>query len=129
WIKLKDTSFYSFKSLTNLIPASASSYDSDDNNASHFIIADPGYDPGPVSASSFSLGFGSASSHNRHTTAASNASGLSQVPSSPTSMQALTTLGKYLPHTSIGAGAALAATQILPTLATEHFFRKCYPHT
>ncbi|MCX7608525.1 MAG: hypothetical protein N2049_04820, partial [Anaerolineales bacterium] len=35
WIKLKDTSFYSFKSLTNLIPASASSYDSDDNNEFH----------------------------------------------------------------------------------------------
>ncbi|MCS7010252.1 MAG: hypothetical protein NZL98_02640, partial [Anaerolineales bacterium] len=72
WIKLKDTSFYSFKSLTNLIPAPASSYDSDDNNASHFIIASPLSDPGLVSAPALAFGSGSASSRNWRNTAPSN---------------------------------------------------------
>ncbi|MCX7608646.1 MAG: hypothetical protein N2049_05440, partial [Anaerolineales bacterium] len=72
WIKLKDTSFYSFKSLTNLIPAPASSYDSDDNSASHFIIASPLSDPGLVSAQVLAFGSGSASSRNWRNTAFSN---------------------------------------------------------
>ncbi|MCX7609347.1 MAG: hypothetical protein N2049_09045, partial [Anaerolineales bacterium] len=59
-------------SLTNLIPAPASSYDSDDNNASHFIIASPLSDPGLVSAPALAFGSGSASSRNWRNTAFSN---------------------------------------------------------
>ncbi|MCX7609359.1 MAG: hypothetical protein N2049_09110, partial [Anaerolineales bacterium] len=50
----------------------ASSYDSDDNNASHFIIASPLSDPGLVSAPALAFGSGSASSRNWRNTSSSN---------------------------------------------------------
>ncbi len=65
WTKLKNTSFYSNKTLTNNIPASPVSYDADDDATPYFIISSPGSDPGLVSASSINLGSGSGAKRDR----------------------------------------------------------------
>jgi hypothetical protein len=58
FIKLKNTSFYSGRSLNNPIPASPTAYDADDDGSANFIISSPGSDPGLVSATSIYLGQG-----------------------------------------------------------------------
>lgn len=56
--KLKNTSFYSNRSLNVAIPATPIAYDADDDASANFIIASPGFDPGLLSATSISLGQG-----------------------------------------------------------------------
>jgi hypothetical protein len=56
--KLKNTSFYSNRSLNVAIPAAPTAYDADDDASANFIISSPGSDPGLVSATSISLGQG-----------------------------------------------------------------------
>lgn len=55
WTKLKNTSFFSINDLFNPIPASISSYDSDDDGLRYFIITGAQYDPGLVLAKSIDI--------------------------------------------------------------------------
>jgi len=63
WIKIRDSSFYSPASLTNIIPLSITAYDSDDDAAQrYFIMTGSGSDPGLVSNSSTDTGTADVSS-------------------------------------------------------------------
>ena len=48
WIKLKNTSFFSTNSLTNLIPPSPIAYDSDDTTQPYFIVGNDGVVAAPA---------------------------------------------------------------------------------
>lgn len=61
WIKLKNTSFLTSNSLTNIIPQNITPYDSEDTNERYFII---GNAPGNVIATSINLGTAQPSSKN-----------------------------------------------------------------
>ncbi len=56
WVKLKNTSFYTPRALTQSIPSAPVSYDADDDGSPYFIISSPASDPGLTSASSIYLG-------------------------------------------------------------------------
>jgi hypothetical protein len=72
WVKLKNTSFYTSRSLVQSIPASPISYDADDDGTAYFIIASFGSDPGVVAASYINLGTASVSAKNWKTTEPQN---------------------------------------------------------
>ena len=63
WTKLKNSSFSSPGSLTNVLPLNISAYDSDDDvNQRYFIMNSAGSDPGLVTASSIYTGTAAVSS-------------------------------------------------------------------
>ncbi|MCW4047411.1 MAG: hypothetical protein NWE99_07620 [Candidatus Bathyarchaeota archaeon] len=58
WAKLKNTSFYSNKTIYNPIPDPPIPYDEDDDGSPYFIISGSGSDPGLLSASAVNFGVG-----------------------------------------------------------------------
>jgi len=63
WIKLKNSSFGSLGSLTNVLPLNIAAYDSDDEvSQRYFIMNSVGNDPGLVTASSINTGTAAVSS-------------------------------------------------------------------
>jgi hypothetical protein len=72
WVKLKNTSFYTSRSLAQSIPASPIAYDADDDGSPYFIISSSGSDPGLVAASYINLGTASVSAKGWKTTEPQN---------------------------------------------------------